>query len=266
MFFRLTPMVKTLLLCNGGIFLITLVLPIDFSHLLGMHYVLSSYFSPYQFLSYMFVHGGLWHLIGNMFGLIMFGTLLEKFWGSKKFLIFYVLTGVGAGVLYAGIQFYQMQTLSARVSAYRNAPDPEEFNRFLLDYAPHIHKRLVYKDGFIDKYTEFPTNIEYIRYSGDIMQDIFQNNANIPMVGASGAIFGILFAFAFLFPNTELLLLFPPIPVKAKYLVAFYGIYELWAEISQRPGDNVAHLAHLGGMLVAFVLLKYWQVHSKDFY
>jgi membrane associated rhomboid family serine protease len=86
------------------------------------------------------------------------------------------------------------------------------------------------------------------------------------LIGASGAVFGILFAFGFLFPNTELFLIFPPIPIKAKYLVTFYGLYELYAGIQNVPGDNVAHYAHLGGMLIAFILLKIWQKNSTRFY
>ena len=96
--------------------------------------------------------------------------------------------------------------------------------------------------------------------------DLLNAKTDIPMVGASGAVFGILLAFAILFPNMQLMLLIPPIPIKAKYLVLVYGIYELWSEFNRMPGDNVAHLAHLGGMLIAYIILRYWKNKYGTYY
>jgi membrane associated rhomboid family serine protease len=108
--------------------------------------------------------------------------------------------------------------------------------------------------------------VAYQQQAIEIVKDIFSSITNVPMVGASGAVFGILMAFGMLFPNTQLFLLFPPIPIKAKYLVLFYGLYELYSEFSRTSGDNVAHLAHLGGMLIAYILLKIWQKDNGRFY
>ena len=119
---------------------------------------------------------------------------------------------------------------------------------------------------FSDEYYENPNDTYYKDQAMSIVETMYSQRTNIPMVGASGAVFGILMAFGMLFPNMTLMLLFPPIPVKAKYLVLFYGLYELYAELQRAPGDNVAHLAHLSGMLIAFILLKYWQKKSNRFF
>ena len=109
-------------------------------------------------------------------------------------------------------------------------------------------------------------NPNYIQESKESASKLFGFKSDIPMVGASGAVFGILLAFAMLFPNMQLVLLFPPIPVKAKYLVLVYGIYELWSELNRMPGDNVAHLAHLSGMLIAYIILRYWKKKYGTYY
>ena len=111
----------------------------------------------------------------------------------------------------------------------------------------------------IERYAENPENSQYREESKQVVRQIYYNVANMPMVGASGAVFGILMAFGLLFPNTTLMLLFPPIPIKAKYFVLLYGLYELYSTIISSPGDNVAHFAHLGGMFIAFVLVRNWQ-------
>jgi membrane associated rhomboid family serine protease len=147
--------------------------------------------------------------------------------------------------------------------AYLADPDPEAFNLFVVQHASQYYESLI---SFIDAYVENPNNPEYISQSRVFVQDLMGRIENVPMVGASGAVFGILMAFGMLFPNTQLFLLFPPIPIKAKYLVFFYGAYELYSELNRSQGDNVAHLAHLGGMLIAFIVIKYWQKNSSKFY
>ena len=119
---------------------------------------------------------------------------------------------------------------------------------------------------FSDAYYEYPNNVEVKQQAISYVKNIYSATTNIPMVGASGAIFGILMAFGMMFPNTQLFLLFPPIPIKAKYMVTFYALYEVYSEFSRQPGDNIAHLAHLGGMLIAFIMLKYWQKKEGRFY
>jgi membrane associated rhomboid family serine protease len=118
----------------------------------------------------------------------------------------------------------------------------------------------------MDQYERNPESAQLAEETRQYVQLIYDRNANIPMIGASGAVFGILMAFALLFPNTELFLLFFPFPIKAKYFVGFYLLYELYAEFNRTPGDNIAHLAHLAGALIAFVLIKMWKKERNRFY
>jgi len=211
----------------------------------------------------MFMHGGWRHIFGNMFALFIFGPMLERFWGSKKFFTFYMITGVGAGVLYAMVNFYEVNQVQRAAETYMASPDYESFNTFMAEHASNYYNQ--YYD-FIDDFGNHQNSAQHIEMSKNVVNHIYNDISGIPMVGASGAIFGILMAFGLLFPNTELMLLFPPIPIKAKYIVGFYGIFEIYSELQRNPGDNVAHWAHLGGMLIAFILIKIWAQKRDSFY
>lgn len=263
MFARLTPVVKNLLLVNIALLLIPSILNIDLGELFGLRYVFAESFAPYQFITYMFLHANFGHLLGNMFALFIFGPMLERFWGAQRFFLFYMVTGVGAGLLYGIVDFVEMQQLESAAQAYIANPNYEAFNSFINNHASYAFEQWY---DFIDAFGENPDSQQYISSSIQRVQEVVRFQGNIPLVGASGAVFGILFAFGFLFPNTQLMLLIPPIPIKAKYLVTFYGLYELYAGIQRAPGDNVAHWAHLGGMLIAFILLKIWQDKRNNFY
>lgn len=262
--FQLTPAAKNILIINGIIYILS-----DFIGLrsyiienFGMRYFHSENFQPYQILTYMWVHGGFGHLFGNMFSVLVFAPILERVWGSKKFLIYYLITGIGAGILYSGINYYENYSFEIKVKSYEQNPSPESFRKLVLNNSSEYYNRLY---DFIDSYEQNPSNSNdnlSIAYANDLLKV----KSDVPMVGASGAVFGILLAFAMLFPNMELMLLFFPIPVKAKYLVLVYGIYELWSEINRMPGDNVAHFAHLGGMLIGYLILKYWKRKYGTFY
>lgn len=262
---RLTPMVKNILLINVGIFFIQSIFSLPFSQIGGLRVIFADTFAPYQFVTYMWIHGGFGHILGNMFAVFIFGPLLEQVWGSKRFLTFYLICGIGAGVLYGVADFIEKKDLKNDTEAYLENPGPDAFSIYILDHkSPRYNlPRLA---EFSDEFYENAGNPVYIEQTKEIVSDIYNTITGIPMVGASGAVFGILMAFGMLFPNTQLFLLFPPIPIKAKYLVLFYGLYELYAEFSRMPGDNIAHLAHLGGMLIAFVLLKIWQQDNRRFY
>ena len=262
--FHLTPAAKNILIINGIIFILS-----DFIGLrsyiiesFGMRYFHSEYFQPYQILTYMWVHAGFGHLFSNMFSVLVFAPILERVWGSKKFLIYYLATGIGAGILYSGINYYENYSFEVKVKSYEQNPSPESFRKLVINNSSEYYNQLY---DFIDSYEQNPSNSNdnlSIAYANDLLKV----KSDVPMVGASGAVFGILLAFAMLFPNMELMLLFLPIPVKAKYLVLVYGIYELWSEINRMPGDNVAHFAHLGGMLIGYLILKYWKRKYGTFY
>ena len=258
--FNLTPAAKNILIINGVIFLLTGGYIIEE---FGLRYILSDNFKPYQFLTYMWIHAGFGHLFSNMFAVIVFAPILEKVWGSRKFFTFYLITGIGAGILYSGVNFYENYSLEVEVRSYKNNPNTDSFRKFILDNSKEYYNQLY---DFISGYTDNPSDEGYIKESIDITNTILRSNNDVPMVGASGAVFGILLAFAMLFPNMQLMLLIPPIPIKAKYLVLVYGLYEIWSEFNRMPGDNVAHLAHLGGMLIGYIILRYWKNKYGTYY
>jgi len=233
MFGNLTPVVKNLLIINVLFWLGTILgdrMGLNLTAILGGFYIGSPDFMPWQIVTHMFMHAAvdgngnvvLMHILFNMFALFIFGTTLEKYWGPKRFLIYYMVCGVGAFFFYHFINGFQLYQFTG----------------------------------------SFFPSIEAVQLAGRQAQMIFY----VPAVGASGAVFGILLAFGMLFPNTQLMLLFPPIPIKAKYFVIIYGAIELYMGLKNSPGDNVAHFAHLGGMLFGYILIKYWQKNTNSFY
>ena len=266
MFRKLTPVAKNILIINAVIFMISSFLKLDLAELFGLRVVFSLEFSPYQFFTYMWLHGSFFHIIGNMIAVLVFAPMLESVWGSKRFLTFYLVCGIGAGILYGVADFVEKLPLKQDAGAYLANPNPEDFERFIIKHKnPYFNLNGL--GDLSDSYYDDETNPSIINQTRRVVQETYTNFVTRgTMIGASGAVFGILFAFAFLFPNTELFLLFPPIPIKAKYLVFFYAMYELYAEFSRTQGDNVAHLAHLGGMLIAFIMLKFWKNDTHRFY
>ena len=215
-FSSIPPVTKNLIIINLLFWLAEIVLPrvgIDLVKYLGLHYFAASDFNAVQLVTYMFMHdpGSFGHVFFNMFSVFMFGRTLEMVWGSKRFLIYYLTTGIGAGLVQEVTWFFSLKdAIDATI-----VQTGWETTRMLLN--------------------------------------------NVITIGASGAVFGILLAFGMLFPNAELFIMFIPIPVKAKYFVIFYGVVELFLGVGNFSGDNIAHFAHLGGMLFGFFLIKYWK-------
>lgn len=210
---------KYLLIINIVMFLITeLVAPmgIDLTGILGLHFFKASDFHVYQLITYMFMHGGWMHIIMNMFMLWMFGMVIENVWGPKKFLFYYIVCGIGAGLC-----------------------------QEVAQYASYVIQGL-------DAY-------QFVNAGGSQMpMDAYLNL--MTTVGASGAIYAVLLAFGMLFPDERMFIIPIPIPIKAKWIVVGSVALELFYALGQ-PGDGVAHVAHLGGMLFGFILIKYWQKH-----
>lgn len=262
---RLTPVVKNLLIINVIVFILQYLLTnINFTALISLWIIESENFKPYQYFSYMFAHGGFGHILFNMLGLVFLGPLLEQFWGPKRFLIFYLVTGIGAGVLYSGIEYWRTSQLENDVTSYILEPSPENFSVFVDEHG-HYFRRTVYE--FADDFSKNPDDPHYIEQSKEVVKSTYNTLLNgSSMLGASGAIYGILMAFGMLFPNTQLMLLIPPVPIKAKYLVLILGGIALYSGFNRESGDNVAHFAHLGGMLFAFIMIKYWGTSRNKFY
>jgi len=261
----LTPVVKNLLILNALFFLATITLEstfgINLTRIFGLHYVSSEYFRPYQFVTHLFMHGGFGHLFFNMFALWMFGNVLENVLGPKKFIIYYLATGLGAAILHSLVTGYEISQLKSTAENFYIAPTPDAFYSFLDSYFPYTLKDININE-FIMQWKLNPFNAASTTEAVKFVQDGVKGVVDIPTVGASGAVFGLLLAFGMLFPNSLIYIYFL-FPIKAKWFVIFYGAAELFLGFSNRPGDNIAHYAHLGGMLFGFLLLKYW-LHNKN--
>lgn len=234
---RIPVVTKNLLAINIIMFLATLVFEqkgMDLNSIFGLHLVMAEDFLPFQLVTYMFMHGDFMHLFFNMFALYMFGRVLEYVWGPKRFLTFFLITGVGAALIQEGIGLYRYYTLSSGMNT-------EEVGMVLA----HGHEALMNGKNFV-----FAKMAEL---------NIVLNGVT---VGASGAIFAILLGFGMLFPN-ERMFVFPiPAPIKAKYFVIGYAVIELLLGASG-SADGVAHFAHLGGMLFGLILILHWRKTNK---
>ena len=221
------PVVKNLLIINGLMFLFQMTFPtiggFDLENSLALHDVRSVYFRPHQIVTHMFLHGGLSHIFFNMFALWMFGQMLENYFGSKRFLIFYMVSGLGAALLHLTVLYFELQPAW---EAFQSLPAEEQA-----------------------RYIDSP---------------LFKLNQ--ATLGASGAVFGCLAAFGYLFPNTMIYVYFL-LPIKAKWFVIIYAGLELIMGIRNSAGDNVAHFAHLGGALAGFLLVYFWnKTDRRRFY
>ena len=211
------------------------------------------------------MHADFWHLFGNMLGLLVFGPLLEQFLGPKKLLTLWMVCGVGAGVFYSTYNAYEIKTFESKSFSYESSPDPEVFNRLMISNPGYFEREDL--GEFIDAYSRNPEDPNLRSESIASVKYIAQKKINESrMLGASGAFFGILIAFGMLFPNTELFLLFPPMPVKAKYLVGAYTLYTIYNVFVNSPIDNVAHFAHLSGLVIGAVMVYFWKKDKKSFY
>lgn len=217
---------KNLLIVNIVAFLITYILGKDASggyvlhDLLGLHFFMASDFHVYQILTYLFMHGGIFHIVMNMFMLWMFGAIVERVWGAKKFLFYYIVCGIGAGLFQEVVQFFELYQLNA--STYS-----------MLDFFRVASENASRLNGYTT-------------------------------VGASGAVYGVLLAFGMIYPNERIFVIPIPIPIKAKYLVIGCALIELYSSYSSTE-DGIAHIAHLGGMVFGFFMIRYWRKQTNGY-
>lgn len=231
-------MVKNLIIINVvmllAMYIFLQLFRIDLNRILGLFYFQSPLFKPWQVITHMFMHGGLFHIFFNMWALWIFGKTLESVWGSKRFLVYYLVTGLGAAFFHTLVNYIQF---APDVAALKQAYSVDRINVALLNE---------------------------ILQPGNQFHSLARSLVT-PTVGASGAVYGVLLAFGMLFPNTPLIIIPIPMPIKAKWLVIGFVVLELYLGISQ-PGSNVAHFAHLGGMVFGFILIKYWNKYTRNFY
>ncbi|MEI6576756.1 MAG: rhomboid family intramembrane serine protease [Bacteroidota bacterium] len=275
----LPPVVKNLLILNGLFFLATISLGDSFhvslngstfqglDDLLGLHYFGSHKFQPFQLITYMFMHGSFTHIIFNMFALWMFGNVLENYWGPKKFIIYFIVTGLGAALThYLVMYLFDLRPVLDQMAAFLNNPSLQSFNSFMDSGSFKIvtndlqEKFQVFAPQYNQLVQAHPD--QALQLATDFMVYYRTELLNAPVViGASGAIFGILLAFGMLFPNSLIYIYFA-IPIKAKYFVILYAAMELYSGIS-KTGSNVAHFAHLGGMVFGVFLILFWKKQMK---
>jgi membrane associated rhomboid family serine protease len=221
----LPPAIKNLLIINGLVFLAQISIGNKFNidDIFALHTWQSPFFKPWQFFTHLFMHGNFSHLFSNMFALWMFGSVLENVWGPKRFVIFYMVCGLGAALFHMGVLYYETEQA---IKAFNVASYQQQY----------------------------------------LLQENIAIKLREATLGASGAVFGCLAAFGYLFPNTYIYIYFL-LPLKAKWFVMIYAGFELVQAVENSAGDNVAHVAHLGGALVGIILVYYWnKTNKKTFY
>ncbi|AVI49751.1 rhomboid family intramembrane serine protease [Pukyongia salina] len=238
---RISETIKVLIVVNVIFFAGTLMNQEVAYRLFSLYYFDNPNFQIWQPITHMFMHGGLWHILFNMYALWAFGTPLEMRWGRKKFLFFYFSAGLGAALIHSLVNYYNVSTVSEAL--IQAGWSPTELANYLA--GDNGGSRAVLESVSMD--------------SIERMAESF----NIPAVGASGAIYGILVAFAIMFPNIELMLIFLPIPIKAKYFVPGLIVMDLVFGFTG-SAMGIAHWAHIGGALFGFIMAWYWKKNSFD--
>lgn len=237
---NMTPVVKQLLIINIIFFIGSQLVPVSYEYF-AMFFPESPSFKAWQPITHMFMHGGILHIAFNMFAMVSFGSALEHFWGGKKFLFFYISCGLGAALLHTGVNYYFFQ---------------DGINTLIANGFNKTEILQLLNEGKIDtRWQELLTVSQFESFTGAYMGTV---------VGASGAIYGLLTAFAFMFPNAELALMFIPVPIKAKYFVPGILAIDLFLgfrgnSLFGSGGTGVAHFAHLGGAITGFLMMLYWK-------
>ncbi|MEM9823443.1 MAG: rhomboid family intramembrane serine protease [Bacteroidota bacterium] len=265
MMLNITDVVKHLLIINVLMFLVSNIMGLDS---LALAYFESQHFQPYQFATYFFMHGDITHLLFNMIGLVFFGSVLEQYWGPKKFLFFYFFCAIGSAVLHYSIYYIEFSGIEQAINAFAQDPSYDHFVGFFQD-----------QFGGSERFNatgakEYKTASDLLKagdargveYAVNLMNSLLFFKVNAPLiVGASGAIFGVLLAVGLLFPEMKITPLFLPFGIKAMYFVPILMIIELQLGVRNFEWDNIAHYAHLGGAVSGAVLILYWQKFGSRF-
>ncbi len=233
----LPPVVKNLLILNLLIWLAMALVPTldaSLTRLFALHFISSPGFNVAQLFTYMFLHADFHHIFFNMFALVMFGGIIEQTMSSRRFLFYYISCGIFAALV-------QMGAYAITLSNYIDLVSPEQYDQIVHEGWELIKQNYNFGGFYPPEWA------------------IINSLVNGPMVGASGAIYGIILAFGMLYPNQPVYIFFIPIPIKAKWLVIGYGVIELTSGLGFNIADNVAHFAHLGGMIAGVILILYWK-------
>jgi membrane associated rhomboid family serine protease len=273
--FQILPTaIKNLIIINALMFLARQTIqsadytPMD--DLLALHTWQSPLFEPWQFITHLFMHGSIEHIFFNMFALWMFGSVLENLWGPKKFLTFYIVCGLGAALMHMTVLYFESKSLLDGYNTLLSNFNYGTFENFFTNQhlADYLKGTTDYDNvmNLANQYKMDPHNIYLANQASSITQQFVNARINEPTLGASGAIFGCLAAFGYLFPNTYIYIYFF-LPLKAKWFVLIYAGFELISGLQNSAGDNVAHFAHLGGALFGLALVYFWnRTNRQTFY
>ncbi|MDE6353226.1 MAG: rhomboid family intramembrane serine protease [Muribaculaceae bacterium] len=247
-FSSIPPVTKNLIIINFIVWFALLVfshrVALDINDIGAIHYFGSPLFKPFQLITYMFIHANFTHLFFNMFALFMFGITLERVLGSKKFLFYFISCGIGAALVQEGVFAIYINSLMSKAVTLLDTTESSILEIIKTQGADAISQGMNFSDPLLGR-----------------LNGLY----NVGTVGASGAVYGILLAFGMIFHNQAIYMMFIPIPIKAKYFVIGYGVIELLQGLAANSGDNVAHFAHLGGMIIGFLIILYWKKNGTLF-
>ena len=232
---RLTDAIKHLIIINAILFIAPQLLKLDFTNILALHYPENDHFGFWQYVTHMFMHGSFPHILFNMYGLWAFGTPLEQMWGKKKFFFFYFSAGIGAGLIYTLVNYYQFNSIYEQLISFGLSGN--EIQDILNIGSYNDPRILLSNDKMIKFYSLFHT----------------------PAVGASGAVYGVLVAFGLNFKDAKLALIFFPVPIAAKYFIPVMIFGDLFFGMTKYSVGNIAHFAHIGGAIIGFIIAYYWK-------
>lgn len=277
--FQILPVIiKNLLIINGLVFLAQITFDGVYpgsdlqikvgntSNLFALHHLFSPLFKPWQLFTHMFMHGSLMHLISNMFALWMFGSILENLWGPKRFLIFYLVCGLGAALLHLGFLWYENMQLISDFESFKAHPTLQAYLNYYNTYNLNSGYDYNIAARILTAWQYEPNNLQIAEQAVMLVTEHANYSLSEATLGASGAVFGCLAAFGYLFPNTHIYLYFF-VPIKAKWFVLLYIAFELSMAVRNSAGDNIARWAHLGGAIVGFLLVYFWnKTNRRRFY
>lgn len=261
----LPPVIKNLIIINVLVFLAFHPFAATAStqtieNLFALHTWQSPLFKPWQFVTHLFMHGGWTHIIFNMFALWMFGAVLENVWGPRRFLIFYFVCGFGAALCHMVVLYFETDSLLNSYYALTRHFDVSSFSDFFSKES--IDSYYQGASGILHQWQANPSDPTAAQESMMLINKFVTDRLNEGTLGASGAVFGCLVAFGYLFPNTLIYFYFF-LPLKAKWFVLIYAGFELVMALQNSAGDNVAHVAHLGGALFGFLLVFFWNKNNR---
>ncbi len=249
---KLTDAIKHLIIINVILFFVPQLLNMDLTNILALHFPQNEHFGFWQYVSHIFMHGSVPHLLFNMYGLWAFGTPLEQMWGKKKFVFFYFSAGIGAGLIYSLVNYYQFNNAYQQlISSGITIEEISQITAMSIETTQEL----------IDKCNILLNNNKNIAVYPEIVNDVVDAYSlyNTHGVGASGAVYGVLVAFGLAFPEAKLAMIFFPVPIAAKYFIPLMILGDLFFGVTKYSVGNVAHFAHVGGAIIGFIIAWYWK-------